>query len=475
MKNQSKAFTLLEILLVVAIIAILAGIVIVAINPARQLGSTRDAQRRSDINTLYKAVYQYIIDKGTPPIEITPTLTPICDSGSSKNGDITCPTNTTNLSALVPNYLTAIPKDPIATSTAGYAIAKVNSNIYIEAPLTEIGFTNQPGYSSSTPIIAFVGQIPAGHIPAAATVLSGTSGGGEQATSSYSITFDANGGTGSMAAQVIQEGSSANLTTNTFTRASYTFSGWSTTSGGSISYVDGDSYTMGGSDVTLYAVWTSNGSGGDNYALQFNGLQFNSANYVSVPMSYNLAGDFTMEAWINLITHDGFWTILRPVNGSSVFIAVGNSIYLQGPNSSGWYRWSISWTSGTWHHIAVEMNGGTPMLFYDGTSLGTPETSGSPSFGSYSELDIGGNFSGGTSINGSIDEVRISNTARYLSDFSADLAAHRSNYLDLASDGNTVGLWKFNQGSGASLTDSSGNGHTGTLVNSPIWVTPGVE
>gem|GEM_PF-4959447 len=41
------------------------------------------------------------------------------------------------------------------------------------------------------------------------------------------------------------------------------------------------------------------------------------------------------------------------------------------------------------------------------------------------------------------------------------------------SDGNTVALWHLNEGSGTSATDSSGNGHTGTLTGSPTptWVT----
>ncbi len=183
--SHNKAFTLLEILLVVAIIAILAGIVIVAINPAKQLGTSRDAERKSDINTIYKAVNQYLIDKGSlTGLSLPTTATYICNSNSQPSGCI-------DLSILVPTYIPAIPNDPQATTSegTGYQIAKVNSNVFIVAPDTEIGFTTQAGQASSTPTLAFIGSIPSGYSFTSPTGGS-SGGGGSTPTVNYALQFD---------------------------------------------------------------------------------------------------------------------------------------------------------------------------------------------------------------------------------------------------------------------------------------------
>ena len=75
-----------------------------------------------------------------------------------------------------------------------------------------------------------------------------------ESKATYTITFDANGGSGEMKAQTAESGSEITLAANAFTRDGWTFSGWATSAGVGVSYSDKAKITLTG-DITLYATW----------------------------------------------------------------------------------------------------------------------------------------------------------------------------------------------------------------------------
>lgn len=126
MKKTLKAFTLIELIIVIAIIAILAAAIFVAVDPARRLHEARNAVRSSDIATILEAVKKHQVDnEGTLYTEIESGITTgeyhvigDCGSGAtctaigaSIQGDCL------DLSSIGTNYLAEIPQDP-SDSTA---------------------------------------------------------------------------------------------------------------------------------------------------------------------------------------------------------------------------------------------------------------------------------------------------------------------------------------------------------------------
>ena len=77
------------------------------------------------------------------------------------------------------------------------------------------------------------------------------------AKTSYTISYDANGGSGAPSSQTKWYNETLALSDTVPTRTGYSFVGWATTSDGDVAYLSGAGYTANLA-ATLYAVWTPN-------------------------------------------------------------------------------------------------------------------------------------------------------------------------------------------------------------------------
>ena len=62
--KMKKGFTLIELLVVISIIAILATVVFVALNPGKRFLDTRNSRRWNDVHNILTAVHECIVDDG---------------------------------------------------------------------------------------------------------------------------------------------------------------------------------------------------------------------------------------------------------------------------------------------------------------------------------------------------------------------------------------------------------------------------
>ena len=131
---------------------------------------------------------------------------------------------------------------------------------------------------------------------------------------SYTINYNANGGSGTMSSSTVSSGSSVTIKNNTFTKKGYTFAGWTTNSNGTddgYGWTAGKSYTwnydngqkgISNNTLKLYARWTAN-----SYTISYNS---NGGSGTMSSSTVSTGGSVTIKS--NTFTRTGYkfvgWT-----------------------------------------------------------------------------------------------------------------------------------------------------------------------
>jgi len=165
-------------------------------------------------------------------------------------------------------------------------------------------------------------------------------------------------------------------------------------------------------------------------------------------------GDFTVECWVSR-SSSATGAILSQYEVRGWIMQVDSTNVIkwrdQYDGTSNMTGTTTISTDGTWYHVAVTRESGTFRMFVDGELEVTNVASYNYDTTYMTEDFLVGRYSNGNSsgLNGNVDDIRISNTARYTADFTPPterLESDANTKLLLNGDQVTIAEGKFSDG-----------------------------
>ena len=208
----------------------------------------------------------------------------------------------------------------------------------------------------------------------------------------YTVSYNANGGSGAPGSQRKVTGINITLSNTTPTRTGYTFNGWNTASNGSgTNYAKGATYSANAS-ATLYAMWTAN-----KYTVTLN-QQSGSGGSASVTVTYAAALPAITVPTRAGYTFGGYYS---EVNGEGTQYIKADGTSAKNWDKAGSMTLYAKWTPIT-YTLTYDLNGGTTDTINRATY--TVET---PTFTLARPKRIGYTFAGWTGSNGATPQTAV--------------------------------------------------------------------
>jgi len=150
-------FTLIELIIVIAIISVLVAGVFIAVNPAKRIGQAKDAERWADLNAIIQAIDNYTADNAALPIEFSSAVLNTKIVLCSASAELTCDGQATDCAVIDDSdflgpYLLSLPVDPDKddTTDTGYYMTVTSGNILTFGACDSYDTTNIPLVNSKT-------------------------------------------------------------------------------------------------------------------------------------------------------------------------------------------------------------------------------------------------------------------------------------------------------------------------------------